>query len=279
MALLVSLPPASSAPTSNSPTPDEEAWEDLALEHGFEWVDLAPGDEQSTMVEDGNREETGLRRVVGALQAHMWEGMVPAERNENASRAQSGGHGRCNTVDTDEDDISGLGAPPLPQAKPFVPAPMTFPDTFLPSIRPKATPSPSTAPPHSTTEAFSAVAATDSTFEDDFAPFVPALSPSETSFPPLTALSTASTTTSSSSPPISPLYRHPELAFPDSDSLPSAAQDAHDEGEGEEDLEAMFAKLVGVREEMKGLVLEARRALAERTVLGLFGGEDEEDDN
>lgn len=41
----------------------------------------------------------------------------------------------------------------------------------------------------------------------------------------------------------------------------------------------MFAKLVGVREEMKGLDLEARRALAERTVLGLFGGEDEEDDN
>lgn len=280
--MLVSLPPTTSAPASASLNPNEEAWEDLALEHGFEWVDLAPEAEQSDAVDKRDREETGLRRVIGALQAHMWEGMVPAGKEESGRKKATGGLGGDDvpTLESDEDDTSALGAPPLPQAKPFVPTPMSFPDTFLPSIKPKGAPSSTTAPLHPTLEASSApTAVAEPTFEDDFAPFVPALPPTETSFPPLPSLSTNSTTTTtSSSPPISPLYRHPELAFPDTESLPSAARDDHEGEEGKEDLEAMFAKLVGVREEMKGLDMEARRALAERTVLGLFGGGGDDDD-
>ncbi|ORY81822.1 hypothetical protein BCR35DRAFT_325054 [Leucosporidium creatinivorum] len=281
VALLVSLPPTASALASASLEPNEEAWEDLAMEHGFEWVDLAPEDGSRVAVEDEDREETGLRRVVGALQAHMWEGMVPVARDGSTSKQTRNGHGEDGAL-SDEDDLSALGAPPLPQAKPFVPTPVSFPDTFLPSIKSKATTSSSTAAPSSTAAAASSpatAAAADSTFEDDFAPFVPALPSTQTSFPPLPPSLSTSGTTSASSPPISPLYRHPELAFPDTESPPSAARDDHEGEDGEEDLEAMFAKLVGVREEMKGLDMEARRALAERTVLGLFGGGDDDDDD
>lgn len=276
--MLVSLAPSSSAPTSASLNPNEEAWEDLAFEHGFEWVDLAPETDQNEAVEGEDREETGLRRVVGALQAHMWEGMISAGREENGRKEASGESDEDDSraLNSDEDDISALGAPALPRAKPFVPTRMSFPDTFLPSIKSKAVPSSAAASSVPATD--SSPANVDSTFEDDFAPFVPALPSTQTSFPPLPSLSTNSAAIPSSSPPTSPLYRHPELAFPDTESLTSAPQDTHEGEEGEEDLEAMFVKLVGAREEMKGLDMEARRDLAERTVLGLFGGAGEDDE-
>lgn len=49
---------------------DENAWEDIAMEYGFEWVPLGDSTER------GERESTGLARVVEALQSHLWESMV-----------------------------------------------------------------------------------------------------------------------------------------------------------------------------------------------------------
>lgn len=274
VALLVSLPLSTSASPLVPSQLDEEAWEDLAMEHGFEWVDLEPEVEQKLAEADEAREERGLRRVVGALQAHTWEGMIPVARDRNGrdeerpGRRLESGAGVLG-LDSDEEELSALGAPPLPAPRAFVPTPMAFPETFLPSIKTSGKPAAVAVSSTSPVDIHSSPTEPPA-FEDDFAPFVPALPSTHTSFPPL-PLSTLST--SSSSPPISPLYRHPELAFPDSNQLPYPAAAGREEGEDDgEELEAMFAKLKGVREEALGLDMEARRALAERTVMGLFGG-------
>lgn len=272
VALLVTLPIASSTEV------DEAAWEDLAIDHGFEWVDVVPGDDE-VQEKASPGEEGGLRRVVAALHAHMWEGMEAVERNGDGNgkriRAEeedvddegalTGRKGLLHDDDNDDEELSSLGAPPLPEPRPFVPIQLEFPSTFLPSLKRASDASPASA---------------STPFEDDFAPFVPALSPSETAFPPLPDLpsSTSSNNTSSH------LYRHPELAFPDTDDLASSipahdTNDDEDEDEdealqGDEDLSDLFAKLASVRDQNRaeGVDLEARRDAAERVMQGLFGG-------
>lgn len=233
------------------------------MDHDFEWVDLVSNERQNGRAGVEDREEGGLRRVGGALQAHMWEGMVPKPR-DGAEEKEGQGLRREDepALDSDEDeDLSALGAPPLPSPRPYAPTSMSFPDTFLPSLKSKSGLAPSS----------DSASAERTSFDDDFAPFVPALHSSHTSFPPLPSAAPTS------SPPVSAaLYRHPELAFPDTESLPISRE--AEEGD-DDDLEAMIAKLKGVREVAMGLDMEARRALAEKTVLGLFGGAVDCDDD
>ena len=234
------------------------------MDHGYEWVDLPPNEEDLGTEGDEAQDEGGLRRIVAALHAHLWAGMVPTPRNgsiQPTSEPSDGAAALGSTLDSDEEDLSALGAPPLPSPRPYIPTQVAFPTTFLPSLKP--TKSTVTASSPSSQPASTATAARTS-FEDDFAPFVPVLPSEHTTFPPLSTIDGPA-----GSPPRSgALYRHPELAFPDTESRSQVP----DSDEDDDDLEEMFAKLKGVREEAMGLDMEARRALAEKTVLSLFGG-------
>lgn len=223
---------------------EEEAWEDVAHAHGFEWVDL------EGLSPDGG----GIERVVTALHAHMWEDMVRQTSPVINSAEQTRTRG-------EEDEVNAyqaMGFPPLPDPKPFVPIHLEFPTTFLPSI-PRSQPAPRPAsvstPYLAPSIALPSPTTVSPAFEDDFAPFVPILS----SFPP-------------PSPPRSHLYRHPELALPDSglEGFQPLPDDEADEEDGE-DLVIMFERLKALREEASSLGMDERRAVAERAVLALIG--------
>lgn len=249
IALLVTLPHFGDSEL------DEDAWEDLALEHGFEWVDGKKSEVvEQEEAEDG--EQKGIARVVGALHAHMWEGMV-RETPEGRRAKMEGVEEVLDEDEEDEEDKMGLGAPPLPEPRPFVPTPLAFPSTFLPSLARSSSTSTST-----TSSLPPAAASTPSaaSFDDDFAPFVPTLSTS--SFPPLSPTELSATILSPTSP--TPLHRHPELSFPDTEALFGS------EGE-EEDLLELVEKLRGLREVGKGMGVQERRAMAEKVVMGLLG--------
>lgn len=216
----------------------------------------------------------------------MWEGMVQAPKAIAQDAKEKPAR-----LDDDEDEFAALGAPPLPEPRPFVPTPMAFPSTFLPSLSKKAGSPPSPTPfPSSTSTATSPRDAPESTaFDDDFAPFVPALPRDVTSFPPLsTSPLPPLTPTDPLAAPFVPapsnadelpaaLYRHPALSFPDGLGLPSA-DDGDESGPeaviGEEDLDELVEKLQGFKAEADGMrSMEERRAFAERVVggLGLLG--------
>ncbi|GAA5933325.1 hypothetical protein JCM1841_001495 [Sporobolomyces salmonicolor] len=263
VALVVSLSPSSlspspasshppSSPPASSPSPEinEEAWDDLALDHGFEWIHLAstcrPSALTSSSSDERETDDEELRRITGALQAHMWEGMErvePTRReprpSQSRSRPQAGSPREKaaeldgSEEDEDEDeDLSALGAVPLPEPRHFVAPPMSFPSTFLPSI-PRNRPASSWTAPRplsDTTPGTNRVVA--SAFDDDFAPFVAGPPPSSSadsanSFPPLPhALDSPDLLASYSGGPTlscsaESLYRHPSFSFPDS-SLPPA---------------------------------------------------------
>lgn len=240
------------------------------MEHGFEWIDLADGGrsiaEEKKEEEEATREQRGVARVVAALHAHMWEGMAPAPRGAHETEVR---HTVTHEHDDEADDeFSALGAPPLPAPRPFVPTPVRFPSTFLPSLsRAKPTDSPVPALP-------TPPASILPEFDDDFAPFVPPLE--ATSFPPLSSPSPPGS--SSSPPPLFPpstteQYRHPALAFPDKDNLLliEAREEGSEGGDEGEDLSELFDKLKTYREMAQTLGMEERRALAERVVVGLLG--------
>ncbi|GAA6019943.1 hypothetical protein JCM10207_003345 [Rhodosporidiobolus poonsookiae] len=288
VALLVSLPlPSSSASAGTGARAakeqgelDEAAWDDLALEHGFEWVQCQCGSSGSggerassssaaaageTDPEDIEEGQGGLARVVDALQAHMWDGMERAELSTSGASAPTR---RPRDLDDDDDDselLSSLGAPPLPSPRPFVPFQLNFPETFLPNVPRRA-------------EAVAGAGAGEGAedkerqeegderdeFEDDFSPFVDAASSSSASFPDpsfslpdelnLSALSALSA--------LSPSSRAADPADPD--LTPS-------------DLDALFASLSTARARAGAMqTLEERRAFAEKFVGELMGGLDGE---
>ncbi|GAA6060489.1 hypothetical protein JCM10212_007120 [Sporobolomyces blumeae] len=211
------------APSEDLPV-NEDAWDEIALSHGFEWIDLSRLDETVEPEHDRARDDReGAQRVRDALEAHMWAGMerVRGEptrsvgtddeedmggEEEDTVRARGGARrirqddlgGGQGSDDDDDDEYSSMGAPPLPEPRPFVPTKMEFPSTFLPSISRKDTRGTSTIPrsgpgsgdsrPGSTSSAERqpATVARDSTpsFDDDFAPFVRASSTSFDAFSP-----------------------------------------------------------------------------------------------
>ncbi|GAA5894365.1 uncharacterized protein JCM6883_003800 [Sporobolomyces salmoneus] len=199
VSLLVTLPPQPSTPTTvtgssqafrmtNRVTekPDEEAWDDLALDNGFEWIDLSSGFDDGTSdqaLEDDHGE--GLGRIRDALESHMWEGMVRNTDPDPAKLRRNRGNDvglEAEEDDTEEEeDFTSLGVPPLPEPRPFVPTKLEFPATFLPSIPRKST---NNASPLSTATSDSAsripqsepapLRQEEESFEDDFSPFVEA---------------------------------------------------------------------------------------------------------
>ncbi|GAA6020239.1 hypothetical protein JCM11491_003860 [Sporobolomyces phaffii] len=145
-----------------------DAWDDVAIDHGFEWVDLGANCGGT----DGEQHE-GITRVRDALESHVWDEMerVPPNTSDRARapRLESDdGHAvdvtRVDGDDDDEDDLASLGAPPLPEPRPFVPTKLEFPATFLPAV-PRARPAAKTIGDGAR-----------ASFDDDFSPFVDASS-------------------------------------------------------------------------------------------------------
>lgn len=257
---------------------DEDAWDDLALENGFEWVDVLEDDyddelsksqtddvsgtrtSQTDRHPDSNSSDLdGVARVIAALHAHMWEVMVPHDRTALPQVDDKRSDGSDNE---DEDDLSHLAPPALPVPRPYVAQPVSFPDTFLPSLRVK--PSPALAG--------AGVGAGTAGFADDFAPFEEALHSSHTTFPPL------SNENEDEAADHKGLYRHAELSFPDSVSSRSRTVDDDgdevdvDKGDVEE-LDDMFEQMMAVRREVEGLGFDERREKAEQAMrsMGLLG--------
>jgi len=254
----------------------------VGFEHGFEWVDVDPQADAGDEAETGQGlEEGGVGRVVAALHAHLWDNMVPAAKQstQDDAAARTGATTRELTEDSygfdESDEFASLGAPPLPEPRPFVPVPVIFPATMLPSLlrksdavenksphlssaRPAEPASPAAAP---------ATAAPDATaFEDDFAPFV---------------LTTGSFSPDDSVAPstiVSHGFGGGQGGFEllDDDDLAELSRDGHsEEGSelegGDDELNELVARLKGMREEARGLGLDERHALAERAVMGLLG--------
>lgn len=220
---------------------DENAWEDIAMEYGFEWVSLGDSTER------GERESTGLARVVEALQSHLWESMVRKGKENQRSNGVDD-TGRKSLAQMEEEEEAGLGAPPLPTPRPFVPTPLAFPSTFLPSIVHPQSPA----------------------FEDDFAPFVPISSsfPSHPAFSELT-------------PPVARVTDAPPLPatlnFTAANHFLLLDSDSDDEGADDAmtaravDTETLInllgqSRLDGLRAQAEGLDVEGKRRLAEQVL-------------
>lgn len=252
---------------------DTEAWEDLSLNHGFELIDLndppsKPSQEEAEVEEGGEGTEFGgLKRVVEALHAHMWEGMrvLPRPSGSGSRNLEAARNAAAHEDDDEGENGTSAGvrgiAPPLPAPRPFVPTPMVFPSTFLPSLKGGASSfvRDSTAP------------SLPSPFDDDFTPF--ALPLSVPAFPPITL----------PSPPLprtEGLYRDLEL-FPPGSEMKSGKQHDEEEEGGDDELEELVTKLMGMRGELEGVGMEERRERAEKLIAGLVGDDnpfDEEEE-
>lgn len=251
IALLLSYPQSLSS-VSTTPPIDADAWEDTALDSQFEWVDFVSDRENE---EETGREETGVGRVVEALQAFMWEGMVPASPPQK-SISQPTDDTTAAKHDHDDDegddnDMAILGAPPLPSPRPFIPTVLEFPSSFLPSIPrspilPQSLPSKATIPFSSEKE--------EATFDDDFAPFAQSIA----TFPPLFSSQAISPSSSIISSQIFPL-------------LTTEVGQEEEPDDEDEDSEKLFEKLKGFRTEAEGMSMEQRRDMAERVLSGLLG--------
>lgn len=236
-------------------TIDDVAWEDLAIDQQFEWIDTAV---RNVNHEEANSEEGeekfGVARVVEALHSHLWEGMErleqPRSKLRNEEEIEEEYTGR--KAEREGKEIEAMGAPPLPAPRPFVPVPLSFPSTFLPSLN-RPTP---IAGINFTPEA------TDQNFDDDFSPFVSA------------------TTTSLSIRAAQKLPPLPSsLNFTESNNFLLLDDEEEEGGPGRNDegmsrqerdenehLSAMFSQLSGWREEAKGLGMEERRRFAEKVL-------------
>jgi len=223
VALLVTLPPSGSTASSSPSSPlssdklNEDEWDDLALDHGFEWIELG---NLSSIAFDAKARESdehgeGFGRIRDALESHMWEGMKRISKSSGAVKGQGGRGPEHSDDDLEEDAVEGeeedlhddktFGVPPLPEPRPFIPMKLEFPSTFLPSIPRKS------AQPHATSTSSSsatldssllttdpptASSPHDTTFDDDFSPFVQASSDttSYSSFPSSSSTLSSSTT-------------------------------------------------------------------------------------
>ncbi|GAA5889737.1 hypothetical protein JCM16303_005362 [Sporobolomyces ruberrimus] len=297
-----SSPPAISTPitTSQAPIKDED-WDDLALDNGFEWIDLSSTDENETNGE-------GMDRIRDALQSHLWEGMsrnpkdaVPnrsnggngAVRKENGRTEFGGSEGEDydELEDPDDDEeLSSLGAPPLPEPRPYIPPKLSFPSTFLPSIPRKTAlspPSSSSASPDTSTQKQSnssgpKMEESDS-FEDDFSPFVEAFSSSSSSFPTSFPVTSSSGSTNPSIEPFSttsaktrPSHFETEETGPTEESLDTLDNLFEQIRLAREDVlreEETLAAAVGEEGEIdEETVLRRRRERAEKLFEQVLGG-------
>lgn len=289
VALLVSYappPPDATAASCERVELDDEAWEDLAFEHGFEWVDVDP--QAGTTKADDGLEEAGVGRLVAALHAHLWDNMeraaIPAARGDHLNSEGNSPEGPIGTTgesdDGDEIEFTSLGAPPLPEPRPFVPVPVVFPTTMLPSLMRKSRPPeflttdarlPSLAAANSGTSfgtnATASAAAAATPFEDDFATFVPPTS----SFDQEAFAAPSKEAATGNQDGFEQLDDDEELELWRTSSAEEGDAAEEDVDREEDELSELVARLKGMRDEARGLGLEERRAVAERAVLGLLG--------
>lgn len=286
VALLVTLPLSNStsnpppSSTSVSDTPNEDEWDDIALDNGFEWIELsnlsskAPAEPTGTEDEHGQ----GLGRIRDALESHMWEGMERVAKSSGGSKNDGAKRSDLSSEDLGEfdDEVGGeeeetdgddFGVPPLPEPRPFIPTKLEFPSTFLPSIpRKSAQPNPITTSTSSTTAStLPAAQPVDTSFDDDFSPFIEA---------------TSSSNSFSSFPPSSSLHP-PTTTYLDNGS---DQQGEHSRGAGSEgdldELDSLFDKIRLAREEVlvkgEGVdeeeMLRRRRERAEKLLAEVLGG-------
>ncbi|KAK4048299.1 hypothetical protein OIV83_004820 [Microbotryomycetes sp. JL201] len=153
---------------------NNDEWDDLALEHGFEWVDVDTR---------GSVRGQGIDRVIEALQANMWDDMKIFEQpKKQAAFGKEQGPTMAEEVDQDEGDSRGefeaeYGQLRLPTAKDYVPLKVEFPASYLPNLnRNRHAKSPDNSNLTSPARGSNRLDALPSTagFEDDFAPFVSA---------------------------------------------------------------------------------------------------------
>ncbi|KAM0791147.1 hypothetical protein ACM66B_005632 [Microbotryomycetes sp. NB124-2] len=182
VALLVTVASRGQQPRQhgNDSMPDSEAWDDLALDQGFEWVDVDLDERrEATETVKADGDERGMQRIVEALHANMWDDMeltqqhskpAPPDTSMDPSQTDTTNSG-FNDDEDDDDDDPDFGSPQLPQAKPYVPLKVTFPDTFLPNLdRSRLIKSNETNTVNEDRHSQMTGG-----FDDDFAPFVSAL--------------------------------------------------------------------------------------------------------
>lgn len=123
-------------------------------------------------------------------------------------------------------------------------------------------------------------------FDDDFGPFVSALS-GRASFPPFSSSPPASASAQPSSPhdahaPASPshLYRHPSFSFPDSHYRPHSPPSNEAAGGDDDALGELFARISLAEEkaDVLGMGMEERREWTERVVRDFLGGSGSDDE-
>ena len=245
-------------PSSREMVPSGDEWEDLALEHGFEWVHLDGGDANAEQERDDEAEQDGIEQVSAALHAHMWEGLRRRDAREDAVSLPAGAAG-----ESDEDGQDSLLPPPSlprgerdpsrveieprvaslsrtrPHSADLDPNTWSFPSTFLPSV--PRTGVDASAPVQSATDGDATA------FDDDFSPFLSG--PTHSSVP--------STRTSGA-----------ESDFASGSASSSRGLDGLPGGDN---LEALLARISLARQEASGMDMDARRQFAARMVRDLLG--------
>ncbi|KAK4051113.1 hypothetical protein OIO90_004854 [Microbotryomycetes sp. JL221] len=128
---------------------DQDEWDDLMITNGFEWIQLEHHADDS---HDDDQE--GIERIKQALHANVWQHMT-MKTNQQPYEHRVVGDDDDDGQQDDEETCFDL--PSLPQAKPYVPLQVSFPNQFLPLI------------PRKNKDQDHQVE-----FEDDFNPFVSA---------------------------------------------------------------------------------------------------------
>ncbi|GAA5967629.1 hypothetical protein JCM8115_007008 [Rhodotorula mucilaginosa] len=257
--LLVTLRrPPSSRGLSHEQVPSGDEWEDLALEHGFEWVQVDAVDAGAEQERDDEAEQDGIAQVSAALHAHMWEGLRRRDAREDPISLQAGA-----AEESDEDGQDSLLPPPslprgechpsrveteprlasLPKTRPHSadldPNIWSFPSTFLPSVPRTRVDAPAPIQPANDSGA--------TAFDDDFSPFLSGPTPS----------SIPSARTSGA-----------ESGFASGSASSSGGLDGLPGGDN---LEALLARISLARTEASGMDMDARRQFAARMVRDLLG--------
>ena len=257
--LLVTLRrPPSSRSLSHEQVPSGDEWEDLALEHGFEWVQVDAVDAGAEQERDDEAEQDGIAQVSAALHAHMWEGLRRRDAREDPISLQAGA-----AEESDEDGQDSLLPPPslprgechpsrveteprlasLPKTRPHSadldPNIWSFPSTFLPSVPRTRVDAPAPIQPANDSGA--------TAFDDDFSPFLSGPTPS----------SIPSARTSGA-----------ESGFASGSASSSGGLDGLPGGDN---LEALLARISLARTEASGMDMDARRQFAARMVRDLLG--------
>ncbi|SCV71860.1 BQ2448_4554 [Microbotryum intermedium] len=254
IALLLTSPPDSELSSDEvSQAPEDQAWDDLALDHGFEYVPSSslytspalPGEGQDDGDGIHSGEKRGLERVVEALHAHIWEHMSPITRTRAHDQDERLDQGP--RTPEHSSDLPNLPHSSLPKAREYRPVEVGWPESLLPNIAKVSTKSEEVEEQGK-----------DLGFEDDFSDFISGPSKGGAS-------ETGDEIPSSSS-------TEDDLTLLPKTDTAGEGDDFATLDQQDQELEALFAQLSTAREQAMGMTdMDERRAFAEKTVLSLLG--------